>query len=234
MRLDKFIGACTSYSRKDIKKLARDGAVKVNGETVKKTEIHIDENNDRVTLLGKALEYKKHIYLMMNKPPGYVSATEDKKLSTVTELLPEEYARFSPFPAGRLDIDTEGLLILTDDGDFAHRLTSPKKDVKKRYFARLDIPAEEKDIKAFAESMDLGDFVAKPALLEITEDPYEVYVTISEGKFHQVKRMCEKVGKNVVYLKRVSIGKLSLDESLEPGEVQELSEKERELIFERG
>ena len=140
--------------------------------------------------------------------------------------MPEEYSHFNVFPVGRLDIDTEGLLILTNDGQLDHEITSPKKNVYKRYFAVLDSPAQPEDIEAFAAGMEFSDFTAKSAYLEITDNPCEVYIEIAEGKFHQVKRMCARVGKNVVFLKRVAIGSLMLDEELAVGEVREMSREE--------
>ena len=225
MRLDKYLSESTPYSRKEIKNLAGKGAICVNGVMVKKSDIQVTEQ-DEITVNGEKILYRKFIYLMMNKPAGYLSATWDDKDPVVVDLLSEDYKHFEPFPAGRLDKDTEGLLLLTNDGQFDHAVTSPRKNVVKRYFARLDVPAELNDIAAFRAGMDLGDFVAKPAGLEITENPCEVFVEVSEGKFHQVKRMCEKVGKNVIYLKRLSIGGLALDPALEPGAVRELTPEE--------
>ncbi len=230
MRLDKFISACGAASRRDVKRLIRAGAVTVNGSAVRSADTDIDENADTVALNGKALSYSKFIYLMLNKPSGYISATEDKRLKTVTELIPKEYAHFNAYPAGRLDIDTEGLLILTNNGALAHEITSPKKHVFKKYFARLDRPAEPADTAAFRRGMDLGDFVTKPAVMELTDNPCEVFIYIREGKFHQVKRMCEKCGKTVVYLKRTAIGALELDETLALGEMRPLTSDELTLL----
>ena len=224
MRLDKFLSDSTDMSRKDIKQLIRKKAVTVNGEIITKPEMQVEEN-DAVTVNGQAVLYRRFVYLLLNKPSGYVSATEDKKYPVVTDLVPEEYRHFDVFPAGRLDIDTEGLLILTNDGEFVHDITSPKKNVYKRYFARLDKPAEDADISVFQGGMEFKEFTAKPAKLEICADA-EAYVEISEGKFHQVKRMFERVGKTVVYLKRVSIGGLKLPEDLASGEVKEIGYEE--------
>ncbi len=231
MRLDKFLSECTPLSRKEIKKLIKLGGILVNGNAAVKSEMRIDENVDEIYLEGERIEYKKYIYLMMNKPAGVVSATWDKNLPYVTELVPEEFKHYDVFPVGRLDIDTEGLLILTNDGDFNHRLTSPKKNVYKTYFARLDKEMEEKDIEIFKSGIEFSDFTTKPALLEITTKKNEVYISIAEGKFHQVKRMCAYVGKNVEYLKRMSIGSLNLDENLAQGECRKLSEDEINLLF---
>lgn len=231
MRLDKFISNCGAATRSEVKKLVKSGVVTVNGVPVKKVDEKIDENKDEICLFGERLNYREFVYLMLNKPQGYISATEDKHYPVVTELVPEEYAYFNVFPVGRLDIDTEGLLLLTNDGHFDHEMTSPKKNVYKRYFARLDKPAEENDINAFKQGMEFKEFVAKSAILEITSNPCEVYIEIAEGKFHQVKRMCERVGKTVTYLKRVKIGDLILDEKLALGEVRELSEDELKCLI---
>ncbi len=231
MRVDKFLSECTSFSRKEIKKLIKSGVIFVNGEAVLKSEMQIDENTDEVSVNGEAIEYKKYIYLMMNKPSGVVSATWDKNQPYVTELVPDEFSHYGVFPVGRLDIDTEGLLILTNDGDLNHKLTSPKKNVYKRYFAVLEKEAEEKDIEIFEKGIELSDFTTKPAKLEICENKKEVYVSISEGKFHQVKRMCAYIGKNVVFLKRVSMGALKLDENLKAGECRKLTDEEVKMLF---
>ncbi|MGM9935871.1 MAG: pseudouridine synthase [Candidatus Ornithomonoglobus sp.] len=225
MRLDKYISDSTPYSRKEIKKLIKCGAVTVNDITAAKPEMQVTES-DRVAIDGEAVDYAKYVYLILNKPQGYISATEDRQYRVVTELVPEEYEHYNVFPVGRLDIDTEGLLILTNDGALDHALTSPKKNVYKRYFARLDRPAEKSDIEAFAAGMEFKEFTAKPAKLEICDDPHEVYVEIAEGKYHQVKRMFERVGKTVVYLKREAIGGLTLPEELEPGDLLEIDKNE--------
>lgn len=230
MRLDKYLSECTALSRKEIKKLIKQGGVFVNSAVAQKAEQQVLES-DEISVLGECVEYKKYIYLMLNKPQGYLSAVWDREKPVVVDLVPEEYRHFDVSPVGRLDIDTEGLLILTNDGDLNHRLTSPKKNVYKTYFARLDVPAEQSDIEEFSKGMEFSDFTAKPAELIITENKNEVYIKIAEGKFHQVKRMCAKVGKNVLYLKRVSIGSLLLDETLKTGDLRVLTEEELELLF---
>lgn len=232
MRIDKYISGCGYASRKDVKKLIKQGIVFIDGEVCKKPEEQTDENSI-VEVDGERLIYREFVYLMLNKPQGCVSAVYDKKYPVVTEFVPEEYAHFEVYPVGRLDIDTEGLLILTNDGQFAHEMTSPKKDVYKRYFAVLDKPIEEKDVEIFAGGMEFKEFTAKSAKLEITENPNEVYIEIAEGKFHQVKRMCERVGKTVTYLKRVAIGNLKLDKSLEKGEVRELTKDELDMLYKK-
>ena len=230
MRLDKYISDSAPYSRKEIKKLIKYGAITVNGIIAAKPEMQVTAN-DSVAIDGEEISYAKYVYLVLNKPQGYISATEDRHYPVVTELVPEEYSHYNVFPVGRLDIDTEGLLILTNDGAFDHAVTSPKKNVYKRYFARLDKPVEQKDIDTFAAGMTFKEFTAKPARLEICENPSEAYVEIAEGKFHQVKRMFERVGKTVVYLKRVSIGGLALPDELEPGEVTEFDGDELKLLI---
>lgn len=232
MRIDKYIANCGYASRRDVKKLIKQGIVTVNGEVCKKAEAQVDENSV-VCVNGEQLVYREFVYLMLNKPQDYVSAVFDKKYPVVTDLVDEEYAHFEVFPVGRLDIDTEGFLILTNDGQFAHEMTSPKKNVYKRYFARVDKPMEESDIEEFAKGMEFKEFTAKSARLEITDNPCEVYIEIAEGKFHQVKRMCERVGKNVVYLKRVAIGNVGLDESLPLGGVRELTSQELDMLYKR-
>lgn len=229
MRLDKFLSGCGFGTRKEVKALIKKGAAAVNGVTETDAGKNI-KPDDAVTVNGHPAEYREFVYIMMNKPAGYISATEDRHYPVVTELLDESYRRFLPAPVGRLDIDTEGLLILTNDGQLNHRLTSPSKNVYKTYFAVLDADAVESDIGTFRAGMEFKDFTAKSAVLEICEKRNEVFIKISEGKFHQVKRMCARVGKNVEYLKRVAIGDLWLDESLAPGEYRELTEEELEMI----
>lgn len=229
MRLDKFLSDCGFGTRKEVKALIKKGVVLINGVSEKDSGKNVSEN-DEVTVSGEKAVYREFIYIMMNKPQGYISATEDRNYPVVTDILSEEYQRFEPAPVGRLDIDTEGLLILTNDGKLNHELTSPKKDVYKTYFAVLDKEAEESDIKAFADGMEFKEFTSKSAVLEICENKKDVYISIAEGKFHQVKRMCERVGKTVTYLKRVSMGDLKLDEKLLPGEYRELTEEELKIL----
>ena len=231
MRLDKFLSASTAYSRKNVHDLVKKNSVSVNGTPAKRADMKVDETKDTVCVNGKQILYRKFIYLMLNKPQGYLSATEDSKDPVVVDLVPEEFKHFAPFPVGRLDKDTEGLLLLTNDGQFDHELMSPRKNLFKRYYAELDTPAVPEDIETFAAGMDFKEFSAKPAKLEIDpDDPQKVYVEISEGKYHQVKRMCERIGKNVIFLKRVAIGNLKLDDSLECGKVRELTPDELALF----
>ena len=229
MRLDKFIADATAYSRKEIKKLVRYRAVTVNGEVAVNADRQVNAETD-VRINGKPVVYRKYIYLMLNKPQGYLSATEDKKYPVVTELVPENLKHFNVFPVGRLDMDTEGLLLLTNDGALAHRLLSPKSHVDKVYYARVEGALEPADAAAFAAGMTLGDGLeCLPAGLEILS-PGECLVILREGKFHQVKRMLAARGKPVTYLKRLSMGPLRLDPELAPGAFRMLTAEEKEAL----
>lgn len=231
MRLDKYLSDATAYTRREIRTLVMRKAVTVNGVAAKTADMKVNEKADVVCVKGEPVLYRKYIYLMLNKPQGYLSATEDDRDPVVVDLLPEELKHFAPFPVGRLDKDTEGLLLLTNDGQFDHELMSPRKNLYKRYYAELDLPATAEDIELFAAGMEFKEFTAKPARLEIdANDPRKVYVEISEGKYHQVKRMCERAGKTVLFLKRVSIGNLQLDETLPIGKVRELTQEELSLF----
>lgn len=227
MRLDKYLSDAAPFSRKEIRTLVKRKVVTVNGIVAGCADMKIDETADVVCVDGNNIVYRKFIYLMLNKPQGYLSATEDDRDPVVVDLVPEDLKHFAPFPVGRLDKDTEGLLLLTNDGQFDHELMSPRKNLYKRYYAELDVPAELRDIVQFAAGMVFKDFTAKPAKLEIDPDDHKkIYVEIAEGKYHQVKRMCERIGKNVVFLKRIAIGDLKLDETLECGKVRELTAEE--------
>lgn len=235
MRIDKMLANLGFGSRKEVKKLLKDGAVKVNDRIIKDAKEHVDPEKDTVTLQGEVVEYKEFIYLMMNKPPGVISATEDNHDQTVIDLLEMEDAVYSPFPVGRLDKDTEGLLLITNDGQLSHRLLSPKKHVPKTYFAVIDQEVTEEDVEAFRQGVVLDDgYETKPGELKILKSGLrsDIELTITEGKFHQVKRMFEAVGKKVVYLKRLSMGPLELDESLELGEYRELTDEEIQSLME--
>ncbi len=227
MRLDRFLSNSGKGSRKEIKELLKSGVVSVNGTAVKKADIHIDEKSDTICIGNVPIIYKPFIYLMLNKPSGYVSAVYDKHLPVVTELVDEKYSHYDVFPVGRLDIDTEGLLLLTNDGDLCHRLLSPKSHVDKTYFVRNKKPLTENDIKTFKDGVTLDDgYKTMSASLSILQDSCEALLTIQEGKFHQVKRMMQAVGNEVVYLKRVSMGTLELDEKLPLGKIRELTDEE--------
>lgn len=220
-------------SRKEVKQLLKSGAVTVDGDVVKDAKQHIDTSKQTVSLNGEIIEYKEFIYLMMNKPQGVLSATEDSTGETVIDLLALEDQVYEPFPVGRLDKDTEGLLLITNDGQLAHRLLAPKKHVPKTYFAVIDREVTEEDVRAFAAGVTLDDgYETKPGELKILKSGIrsDIELTITEGKFHQVKRMFEAVGKSVVYLQRISMGPLPLDETLELGEYRELTDEEVELL----
>ena len=234
MRIDKLLANSTGLGRKEIKQYIRKGAVLCNGEIVKDSSVHVDENDDVITLNGKKITYQKYVYLMLNKPEGYISATYDKKFPVVTDLVPEEYTHYEVFPVGRLDIDTHGLLLLTNDGELAHKLLSPKNHVPKTYYVKSQNPVKDGDGEKFEAGIKLAeDFTTLPAKLQmISDDGKESLVTICEGKFHQVKRMFEAIDNEVVYLKRISMGNLRLDETLEEGECRPLDDEETKLIFE--
>ncbi|WNS74657.1 pseudouridine synthase [Bacillus sp. DTU_2020_1000418_1_SI_GHA_SEK_038] len=235
MRIDKMLANLGYGSRKDVKKLLKDGVVEVNDQKVKDPKQHVDPYKDMVTINGEVVEYKEFIYLMLNKPQGVISATEDSEHETVLDLLEMEDLVFSPFPVGRLDKDTEGLLLLTNDGQLAHRLLSPKKHVPKTYFAVINSEVTEDDVVAFKKGVILDDgYETKPGDLKILKSGMtsDIELTITEGKFHQVKRMFEAVGKRVMYLQRLSMGPLKLDESLELGEYRELTDEEITQLME--
>ena len=227
----KFLANSGIGTRKEVKELLKKRLIKVNDEIVKDGKIHVDENEDTVKYKDEIISYKKFVYIMLNKPNGVISATEDKVHKTVIDLLGDEYRTFEVFPVGRLDIDTEGLLLLTNDGVLSHNLLSPNKHVDKKYYVELEKLLTKMDIDKLEKGVELKNFTTKDAKVEIIEngeesDKIRVYITISEGKFHQVKRMFKAVGNEVKYLKRVKIGTLSLDENLKLGEYRELTEDE--------
>jgi 16S rRNA pseudouridine516 synthase len=234
MRLDKLLSNMGYGTRKEVKQLMKKGAVRVNAVTVKDAAMHVDTVKDEVTILGEKVVYKEFMYLMMNKPQGVLSATEDKRDQTVIDLVDADYNMFELFPVGRLDKDTEGFLLLTNDGKLAHNLLSPKKGVPKTYYAHIEGIVTEEDTKRFSEGVILDDgYETKPGQLRILKsaDISEIELTITEGKFHQVKRMFEAVGKQVIYLKRLSMGPISLDESLALGTYRELTEEELQQLM---
>lgn len=233
-RLDKLLAQQGLLSRSEIKKAILKGRVTVNGAVEKSYSCKIDTYNDAVTLDGKEISFEKYVYLMMNKPAGVVCATEDKRERTVIDIIPQEYKRKGLFPVGRLDKDTEGLLIITNDGEFAHRVTSPNKKVYKTYHAVIDSPINEEDIKAFEQGIVFKDgTVCQKAYLKSVEsfENYTVEVKICEGMFHQVKKMLLVRGKRVLYLKRIGIGKLFLDVNLAKSKVKRLSNSDINNIF---
>lgn len=251
MRLDKFLANSGIGTRKEVKEILKNKKVSVNDIFVKDGKIQIDEEKDVVKYENKIVNYKPFVYIMMNKPAGVISATEDNHHKTVIDLLNNNYKTYDIFPVGRLDIDTEGLLLLTNDGVLSHNLLSPKKHVDKKYYVKIARLLSESDIKKLENGIKLEEnFITKNAKIEIIKNKFEknsenfefienkktennvkenenlVYITISEGKFHQVKRMFKAVGNEVLYLKRIKMGNLWLDESLELGKYRELTEEE--------
>ena len=230
MRLDKYLAEMGSGTRKEIGKAVRAGRVTVNGQTVKNAAMQVTAE-DEVSMDGVSVEYEEYVYYMLNKPAGVISATEDARERTVLDLISERQ-RKGLFPVGRLDRDTEGLLLITNDGGLAHRLLSPRHHVDKVYYARLDGPVGEAEKALFAQGLKVDEtLTALPAELEILEPATEVRVTIREGKFHQVKRMFEAVGREVLYLKRLSMGPLALEESLPQGAYRRLTAEEESAIM---
>ena len=236
MRLDKYLVACAVGSRTEVKNFLKSGRVTVNGKKEKSAKLQINEDTDEICFDGQKLEYEEFVYYMMNKPQGVISATEDTKHKTVLDLM-DDYARAKEvFPVGRLDIDTHGLLLLTNDGKLAHALLSPKRHVDKTYLAKVDGIMTDEDIETFAQGIPLKDFTCQPAKLELVsidteKDQSMIRVTIAEGKFHQVKRMVAYCGKEVVDLQRLTMGTLTLDEDLKRGEWRRLSKEELEGLL---
>ena len=233
-RLDKLIALNCNVSRKDARQIIKDGKVTVNSRIMLRAEELIDTENDDVTVQGFNFTMKDHIYIMLNKPEGVISATEDPRKKTVIDLIPPQMARKSLFPCGRLDRDTTGILIITDDGALAHKIMSPNHHVYKTYIARLKFPLLQLDIDKLESGITLGDgtecLPAKVKGYVVDDVPYGE-ICIREGKYHQVKRMFAAVGNNVEHLHRKSIGSLQLDENLEPGECRELKDGELEMLF---
>ena len=234
LRLDKVLSHMGWGTRTEIKKMMKRGLVSVDGEVVRDAALKVDPEESAIRVGGEIVFYREHIYLMLNKPAGCISATEDERDSTVLDLLSPEHRVFAPFPVGRLDKDTEGLLILTNDGLFSHKITSPKRKVPKTYFARVIGEVNGADQRAFGDGVVLDDgYKTLPAELTILEvgAESEILLTIYEGKYHQVKRMFQARGKEVVYLKRLTVGELQLDENLSPGEYRALTEEELNLFL---
>ncbi|MED4956592.1 pseudouridine synthase [Paenibacillus macerans] len=234
-RLDKILGNLGYGSRAEIKKLVKQGRVTRNGAVVKDSGAQCDPFGDVIELDGERIVYREFVYLMLHKPTGVISATEDLRQQTVLDLLPAEFRVFDPFPVGRLDKDTEGLLLLTNDGQLAHDLLSPRKHVPKTYEAIVDGQVGDPEAERFKQGVELDDgYITLPAELDVLERntladgtlTSRIRLTISEGKFHQVKRMFEAVGSKVTYLKRISMGPLVLDEALPKGAFRELTEAE--------
>lgn len=225
MRLDKFLCDTAGLTRTEAKNAVKKGQIAVNGQVQKAADFKVKENTDTVTFQGKPLSYAAFHYYMLHKPAGVITATEDKKESTVMDILREEKVK-NLFPVGRLDKDTEGLLLVTDDGELAHNLLSPKKHVDKEYLVKVRDSISEEDCRKLSEGVDIGDEKpTAPAKVERVAEK-EILLTIREGRFHQVKRMLQAVGNEVLYLKRLSMGSLRLPEDLEKGAYRPLSEEE--------
>lgn len=236
MRLDKLLANMGFGTRKDVKKLIKQKAVTVDGVTVKDVGLQVDPDKQDVVIFGERVTYEPFIYLLMNKPAGVISATEDNYDQTVIDLLEPFHQHYEPFPVGRLDKDTEGFLLITNDGQLTHNLLSPKKHVPKVYYAQIDGEVKEEHIALFEEGVIIDDgYQTKPAKLKILASgaQSEIELEISEGKFHQVKRMFKAIGTEVTYLKRLSMGPLELDPALELGEYRELTKEEVAMLQDR-
>lgn len=234
MRLDKFLAKCGQGTRSEVKKLIWAGQVTVKGEVIKDPSYIIDADTAQVVVQGQCLRYQEHYYFMLNKPPGVISATRDRLHPTVLGLLPPKYQHLDLFPVGRLDKDTQGLMLLSDDGILAHRLLAPKRRVPKTYRANVQGEVNEQDIERFAQGIELKDFTTLPAQLQVLSagEKSQIEVTIYEGKFHQVKRMFHALGKEVLLLQRIAFAGLVLDPELPLGQVRELTSAELELLGE--
>lgn len=233
-RLDKILASQNIGSRKKVYELIKSGLIKVNNEVATKKDLKVDPEIDEIMVSDRILDFKKYMYIMMNKPAGVVSASRDPKLQTVIDLVTENLKRRDLFPAGRLDRDTEGLLIITNDGDFAHKILLPKKKIYKTYMAIIDSEVEDSTVKDFEKGIKLKDgTVCLPAELKILKSEVNslVEIKICEGKFHQIKKMFESVGMKVLYLRRIKIGGLELDNLLDFGECKELTKQDIEKIF---
>lgn len=235
IRLDKYLADMGCGTRQEVKKLIRSGQVSVDGAVVKKPDTKVEQTVQEVCLNGEKVGYESFEYYMLNKPAGVISATEDRSCQTVVDLIKEK-KRKDLFPVGRLDKDTEGLLLITNDGELAHRLLSPKKHVDKCYFARVSGKVTEDDVRSFENGVNIGSLeqpvITMPGKLEIitSDEISQIHLTIQEGKFHQVKRMFQAVGKEVIYLKRLRMGTLVLDENLSIGEYRPLTKEELEKL----
>jgi len=233
MRLDKFIVESGLASRTEITKVAKNGGVTVNGQVVRRASGHIDPTSDKVTYLGKEVIWREFTYVMLNKPDGYVSATDDDKFPTVITLLPDELQRIGLFPCGRLDKNTLGLMILTNNGPLSHKLLAPKNHVSKKYRFTVKFPISEDDVQSLESGVDIGGYVTAPCKVEMIGEK-EGYITLTEGKYHQIKLMAEAVHNQITYLERVTFGPIALDEGLGRGEWRYLTEDEQRSLEAHG
>lgn len=234
-RLDKIIASQGQYSRSDVKKLIKQGRVTLDGSAVKSSDVKADPDKAVIKIDGRVLSYKKHIYIMLNKPKGVISATEDPTQPTVIDLVPAEMRREGLFPAGRLDGDTTGFVLITDDGDFAHRILSPKNHIMKTYIATLQRELTQADAEAFRNGVELkdGTLCLEAELTALDGSVPMAQVRICEGKYHQVKRMFAALGNKVLELRRVKMGELALDEDLPEGQCREITSQELLLLEKR-
>lgn len=233
MRIDKYICECTDKSRSEVSKIARRGGVTVNGELIRDASKHIDENSARVVFCGEELSYNRFVYVMLNKPEGYISATDDPRFPVVTELLPTELQKRELFPVGRLDKDTVGLMILTNNGKLAHALLSPKRHCEKEYYFEAKLPLKEGAEEAFENGIVLSDgYECKSARLVLSEDRMSGVITLTEGKYHQIKRMLGAMDNRITFLERISFAKIKLDRTLARGEYRSLTDSEIKLLEE--
>ena len=231
MRLDKFLSVTGTASRSDAKRAVRGGQVTVNGHGVKTSDTEVDPEIDVICYFGKRIAYRKYTYVMLNKPDGYVSATEDPKEKTVLDLLPEELRRLGLFPCGRLDKHTLGLMLLTDNGELAHRILAPKRHVTKEYYFRSRDPISESDADLFRRGLVLDDgYETKPAEITLNEDRCSGVITLIEGKYHQIKRMLEALDNKIVYLERIRFGNLRIEDAPPRGEWRFLTDDERAAL----
>jgi 16S rRNA pseudouridine516 synthase len=233
MRLDKMLSECGIATRSETARAARAGKITVNGITVRRQDTAVDPERDEITFFGVPVRYRKFVYVMLNKPDGYISATEDGRGEpVVTDLLPPEYARLNLFPCGRLDKHTLGLMLLTNDGQLSHKLLAPKSHVAKSYAFSVRFPLSEEDVAALCAGVDIGGYVTKPCTVEMT-DLQTGIITITEGKYHQIKLMMEAVHNQVTYLERVTFGPLVLDTALKRGEWRYLGDDEIALLLQK-
>jgi 16S rRNA pseudouridine516 synthase len=230
MRIDKLLSEMGKATRSESARLARQGKILVNGTPVKRSDVHVDPGKDEIVFCGSKIAYKRFTYIMLNKPEGYVSATDDAKEKTVLDLLNDEERRKDLFPCGRLDKNTLGLVILTNDGDSAHKLLSPKHHAKKVYKFKSKLPLAQDDIKRLEDGIDIGDYVTKPCEISMISDT-EGEITLTEGKYHQIKRMLEAVDNKIIYLERISFAGVELDRSLERGQWRYLTDEEENLLL---
>lgn len=229
VRLDKMLSECGIASRTETAKACRAGQVTVNGSPALRADLHVDPEHDRITFCGRSVRYRKFVYLMLNKPDGYVSATEDGRDPVVTDLLPDEYRKMGLFPCGRLDKHTLGLMLLTNDGALSHRLLAPKSHVEKSYGFRVKFPLSDADISSLEKGIDIGEYVTKPCRVQRSGER-EGVIFLTEGKYHQIKRMMEAVHNQITHLERLTFGPLTLDPTLKRGDWRELSEDEEKAL----